>query len=665
MAGAQNQANWKNLFNGKNLDGWKVLNGTAEYSVEEGVIVGTSKIGSKNTFLTTTKMYGDFILEYEVKMDVELNSGVQIRSNTNPEYRNGVVHGYQVECEDSSRKYAGGIYDEQRRGWICPLKYNKPGREAFKKGEWNKFRVEAIGNTIRTWVNGIPTANLVDDMTASGFIGLQVHSLNKGKEHLAGCQIRWKNIRIATENLEGFRKEMPVTVHEYNLLKKKGKNKSWEVLFNGKNLKGWKILGGTAEYKVEDGEITGISKNDSPNTFLTTKDMYADFILEYEMKMDIGLNSGVQIRSNSFKDYRNGVVHGYQVECDDSNRKWAGGIYEEQGRGWLYPLEYNKPAKEAFNKGKWNKYRVEAIGNKIRIWVNGVPATNMIDDASASGFIGLQVHSLHGDAKKLAGQKIRWRNIRIATENLEELRAEMPASVREVSYLKNELTAKEKAEGWNLLFDGKTSNGWRGVKLDQFPSKGWQINDGLLIVEKSEGGESRNGGDIVTTKKYKNFILEVDFKLTKGANSGIKYFVQGNINKGEGSAIGCEFQLLDDKRHPDGKKGKNRNRSLASLYDLIPADARMFDTNLKRRRTNGITGWNRARIEVRGNKVCHFLNGIKVVEYERNTQQWDALVNYSKYENWPNFGNFEEGYILLQDHGDEVRFQNIKIKELQ
>lgn len=440
-------------------------------------------------------------------------------------------------------------------------------------------------------------------------------------------------------------------------------NKNGEMLFDGHTLDGWTILNGTAEYKVENGEIVGTSKSATPNTFLVTEKHYGDFILEYEMKMDEGLNSGVQIRSNSLPGYRNGRVHGYQIECDDSARAWSAGIFDEARRGWLYPVEYNKAAKSAYKKGQWNSYRVEAIGHSIRTWLNGIPVANLVDDLTAQGFIGLQVHSI-GNKTELAGKEIRWRNIRIMTDNLDENRKKMPQEVTEVSYLTNTLTQREQEEGWKLLWDGKTTSGWRGVKLEKFPEKGWNVEDGTLVVENADGTESGNGGDIITVDRYKNFILEVDFNLTEGANSGIKYFVQGNLNKGKGSAIGCEFQILDDKNHPDAKMGNDGNRTLASLYDLIPANGGYFDSNLRVKRFNGIDSWNRARIEVNGTRVTHYLNGIKVVEYVRNTQMWKALVDYSKYQKWENYGNFEDGHILLQDHGDEVRFRNIKIKPL-
>ena len=156
----------------------------------------------------------------------------------------------------------------------------------------------------------------------------------------------------------------------------------WESLFNGKNLKGWEKLNGTAEYKVANGEITGISKMGTPNTFLATKKMYADFILEFEFKVADGLNSGVQFRSNSLKEYMNGRVHGYQFEIDPSSRAWTGGIYDEARRGWLYPLTEYPSAQKAFKSGEWNKARIEAIGNSIRTWVNGVPCANLLDNTT-------------------------------------------------------------------------------------------------------------------------------------------------------------------------------------------------------------------------------------------------------------------------------------------
>ena len=428
----------------------------------------------------------------------------------------------------------------------------------------------------------------------------------------------------------------------------------WQDLFNGKNLKGWTKLNGNAEFKVIDKTIVGVSKMNTPNTFLATKKNYDNFILEFDFKVDNGLNSGVQFRSNSLKEYQNGRVHGYQFEIDPSNRGWTGGIYDEARRGWLYTMDYNEAGKTAFKHEVWNKARIEAVGTSIRTWINGVLCTDLLDDVDPTGFIALQVHSIGN--KDLEGKIVAWKNIRIITQDVERFVTPVAdESVTQINTVANTISEREAKDGWRLLWDGKTTNGWRGAKLDEFPEKGWSISNGILKVHKSDGGESTNGGDIVTTRPYKNFMLKVDFKITEGANSGIKYFVDTNLNKGEGSAIGCEFQILDDNKHPDAKLGVLGNRKLGALYDLIPvSEDKPFRKGF----------FNTAMVVVKGNHVEHWLNGVKILEYERNNQMWEALVNYSKYRDWPNFGNAEEGLLLLQDHGDEVMFQNIKIKEL-
>jgi hypothetical protein len=393
----------------------------------------------------------------------------------------------------------------------------------------------------------------------------------------------------------------------------------------------------------------------SPNSFLCTTKDYADFILEFEVWVDPALNSGVQIRSHSKKEYLDGRVYGYQVEIDPSDRGWSAGIYDEARRAWLYTLADNIPAQKAFNRDGWNDYRVEAVGNSLRTWINKVPAANLIDDLDASGFIGLQVHGVGNDPTK-AGIQVKWKNIRIMTEDLEKHRWAMPPSVREISAIPNHLTPQEIKEDWKLLWDGKTTTGWRGAGKPGFPQQGWEMKDGILTVLESGGAESRAGGDIITVDKYSDFELVLDFMLTEGANSGIKYFVTEGLNQGIGSAIGLEYQLLDDKTHPDAQQGVGGNRTIASLYDLIPA--------LPDKLVNPPGSWNRARIISKGNQAEHWLNNMKVIDYERNNQTFNALVQKSKYSVYPGFGSGSEGHILLQDHGNRVSFKNIKIKIL-
>ena len=168
---------WAPLFNGKNFDGFEQLNGKAIYKVEDQQMVGYTTPNTPNSFMATNKKYGDFILEFEVQADNAINSGVQFRSLSMPDYNNGRVHGYQCEIESSARKWAGGIYDEARRVWLYPLTRNEKGQQAFVTGDWNHYRIEAIGSDIRTWINGVQCANLVDDMTAEGLIGFQVHGI--------------------------------------------------------------------------------------------------------------------------------------------------------------------------------------------------------------------------------------------------------------------------------------------------------------------------------------------------------------------------------------------------------------------------------------------------------------------------------------------------------
>ena len=211
--GSATKDGFVSLFDGKTIDGWVRRGGKAKYHIEGNAIVGTSIADTPNTFLCTPRDYSDFILKVELKVDDGLNSGIQIRSHvhdtlTRVEVKNskgelvekkipkGRVYGYQVEIDPSDRAYSGGIYDEARRGWLNDLSgdENKAAREAFKRGEWNKYRIEAIGGSIKTWVNGVQAANLTDDMDAAGFIALQVHSVHSPE--LVGKQVRWRNIHI-------------------------------------------------------------------------------------------------------------------------------------------------------------------------------------------------------------------------------------------------------------------------------------------------------------------------------------------------------------------------------------------------------------------------------------------------------------------------------------
>lgn len=427
-----------------------------------------------------------------------------------------------------------------------------------------------------------------------------------------------------------------------------GKAAPWRDITPRAGLAGYHSTGGNAVYEVVGGELVGRARPGKTNSWLVSDASYGDYIMEFDAKTDPSLNSGVMVRGQSRPDYRNGVVHGYQAEIDPSPRAWSGGMYDEQRRQWLYTLGDNEAARRAFRSGDWNHYRIEAIGNRLRTWVNGVPATDTVDDTDARGFIAFQVHAIP-DEQALKGPEARFRNVRVITDT--PARYAMPETqLPQQGWLTNRLSDHERRAGWTLLWDGSTSKGWRGTDGGAFPTRGWTVADGLLSV-------SGGGGDIATQVPYRDFALSVDFRLTEGANSGIKY----RVAPGK-AAVGLEYQLLDDARHPDAKMGRDGNRTLASLYDLIPA-RNLSDPASPGKRINPPGEWNRAVIVVRGNHVEHWLNGFKVVEYERGSAEFRAAVAASKFAGDKGFGTWAQSPIVLQDHGDRVDFRSIKLRK--
>jgi hypothetical protein len=446
----------------------------------------------------------------------------------------------------------------------------------------------------------------------------------------------------------------------------------WINLFNGQNLDGWQAHGGQAKYSVENGLLVGQSVPGTGNSFLCTTRSFGNFELELEYQCDPLLNSGVQIRSEVFPNATNAIihgkqfkfpadrVHGYQCEIDMDTargRMWTAGIYDEARRGWLFPADgekgsqgvaFSQQGRTVSKAGQWNTLRIVADGPSIKTWLNGAPRAEIFDCVTPCGLIGLQVHAVGTDAAK-AGLKVRFRNLRI----------------RELSSENNTLTPQEIAAGWKLLWDGKTTDGWRSPKSDKFPDRSWVLENGELKVVSSGNAEAQAGGDIITRQRYANFELSADFKFTTGCNSGIKIFVQPNISPidkvtgkptGRGSAIGLEYQILDDANHPDANLGRNGDRRLGALYDLLPCDPA--------KPVNPVGEWNRARIISRGNHVEHWLNGRKILEYDRGSDAFRAAVAASKFKDIPNFGEWADGHILLQEHGSEVSFRNVKIRLL-
>ncbi|HEX6926964.1 MAG TPA: DUF1080 domain-containing protein [Longimicrobiaceae bacterium] len=229
----------------------------------------------------------------------------------------------------------------------------------------------------------------------------------------------------------------------------------------------------------------------------------------------------------------------------------------------------------------------------------------------------------------------------------------------------NTLTEEERAQGWRLLFDGESFTGWRGLGIDSIPSAHWTIEDGAIKkipsgdVPVQADGQPIAGGDLMTIETFGDFELAFDWKVSEGGNSGVKYNVSEELSMAhppKTAALGFEYQILDDERHPDANAGVGGNRKAAGLYDLISAGD---DKPL-----NPPGEWNHGRIVFRGNHGEHWLNGKKVLEYELGSPRMDSLLAASKYAEIEGFADRREGHIVLQDHNDAVWFRNIKIRTL-
>ena len=409
---------------------------------------------------------------------------------------------------------------------------------------------------------------------------------------------------------------------------------NWQPLFHKKDLSDFQQLNGTADYRLEKDEIIGTSKLNTPNSFLATKKTYSDFILELEVFIEEGLNSGIQIRSATNDSL--GYVFGYQVEIETSERRWAGGIYDEARRGWLYPLSRNEKGQNAWQNGQWNHYRIEAIGRTIKTWVNGIQCANLVDDWTAEGFIALQVHSIGKAAQE--GKETRWRNLRILTENVAEYAAKSSDYAPEISYLNNELTEWEKANGWRLLWDGKTSTGWKG----RFP-----INSNVCI-------EPELRHQIYTIDQFKNYELSVDFRMREYSGGGIGFgYRKDTLN----AFPGYIFRIANDEI------AVRKTQTLGALADImLPVNLSENNRTEKRVAWNG--QFNRARIVVRGSKVEHWLNEIKIVEIDVNNLAIEERLKNSYLSNFSISSYLPTGHISLHG-GYGLEFKNIKIKELE
>lgn len=350
---------WTPLFDGKSLKGWKQCNGKAEYKVEKGEIVGTTAEGSPNSFLCTVREFGDFILEWESKNDPVLNSGVQIRSHQYAQaagrHPAGRVYGYQVEIANEASGNSGGIYDEARRAVFLNRAIEATAATAFKDNQWNKYRVEALGDSFKVSINGVPVVDLIDAEDMTGFIALQVHSF-KGEKP---AQVRWRNIRI--QDL--------------------GKHR-WRPLWDGRTFDGWTTTG-PAKWTIENGAIHGQSvPNETAAGFVVRKESFKDLTVRWKVQINKG-NSGFFVRTDASN------MASYEVEIDAEKR--TGGFWEVRGRNWVTGPEDNKN----YKPGEWNNMTASLHGHRITFFLNGFKTVDLPNDSTGrlEGVLAMQCHT--------------------------------------------------------------------------------------------------------------------------------------------------------------------------------------------------------------------------------------------------------------------------------
>ncbi len=423
------------------------------------------------------------------------------------------------------------------------------------------------------------------------------------------------------------------------------KTGEWEVLFDGSNTDHFRAFKRDAfpsqGWKIEDGQLRTIKGGDEVD--IVTKKTYADFELVFEWRVTPGANSGVMYRVSEAFDRSWHTGPEYQVLDDAKHRD---GKNPTTSAGSFYAL-VSAEGKTVKSVGEYNTSRIRVHGDLVEHWLNGRKVVAL--ELGSDGLKALIAKSKFADKPRFAQEasghicfqhhhdEVWFRNIKI--------RKLPPRVVPAPARRANRVSRAQREAGWHNLFNGENTNRWRGFLKESFPEKGWVVDEGT-IKHLQRGG----GGDIVTKDKYETFDFRFEWRVAPGANSGVKYFI---LEEERRRTIGHEYQIIDDEKHPDALRGPKWQT--AGFYDCFPAKNRVLKP---------VGDFNSSRILVEGQQAEHWLNGIMVLNYTLGSPEVLEAVAGSKFRNVEGFGKRHRGRILLQDHGDDVAYRNLRIKSL-
>ncbi len=423
-------------------------------------------------------------------------------------------------------------------------------------------------------------------------------------------------------------------------------NAKWEVLFDGTSTDQFRAFrkdsfpsGG---WKIEDGQLRTIPEGEEID--LVTKETYGDFELAFEWKAATGANSGVIYRvSESFgRSWHTGPE--YQL-LDDARH--PDGKNPLTAAGSLYAL-VSAEGKTLKPAGEYNASRIVAQGRRIEHWLNGkkVVALELGSYAANQLIAKSKFANMPRFAREPTGRIcLQHHRDEVWFQNV-KVRRLPPSSLPAPAHKNNRLSQEQREAGWQNLFNGQNTVRWRGFLKEGFPKIGWIVEHDTL-KHIAQGG----GGSIVTKNRYKEFDFRFEWRVATGANSGVKYFI---LERERRQPIGHEYQIIDDEKHADALRGSKRQT--AAFYDCLPAQNRVLKP---------VGQFNASRILVDGKQVEHWLNGVMVLNYTLGSSELLQAIAKSKFKNVKGFGQAHRGRILLQDHGDEVAYRNLRIKKLK